>query len=182
MKLFFCILICTASLAFAQTTPALKASAAKTSNSNSTTAQQNPRQKFVLDVVHSAVGLQEADLQDRLRVLFAAANVVAPIDKAMAHEFAKQGIAIETKLVAEGQKPAVSMLAGGHVDCSSAVTFVQTVPPSAVLEAEQSILAAITLCPAQVEQPAKEKLDSGLNQGSVAARPILALMDAPKGK
>lgn len=182
MKLFFCILICNVSLAFAQTTPALKTVSTTAPTPTSATSQQNARQKFVVDVVHAAVGLQEADLQDRLRVLYAAANVVAPIDKDMAHQFAKQGIAIETKLVAEGQTPAVSMLAGGHVDCSSAVTYVQTVPPSSVFAAEQSILAAITLCPAQVEEAAEQKLEAGLEQGSVAARPILALMDADNMK
>ena len=48
-------------------------------------------------------------------------------------QFAKEGTAIETKLVAEGQKPAVSVLAGGHVDCGAAATFVQTLPAASVI-------------------------------------------------
>ncbi len=139
---------------------------------------QNSRQKFVLDVVHSAVGLPQPDPQDRLRVLYAATNVVAPVDKKLAQQFASEGTAIETKLVTEGQKPAVSMLAGGHVDCASAANFVQSLPPGAVLDAEGSLLGAITNCPAQVNASAKSKLEAAMSQGVVAARPIMALMDA----
>ncbi|MGC2107913.1 MAG: hypothetical protein WA655_00255 [Candidatus Korobacteraceae bacterium] len=174
MKLFLFPLMAGAMLAAQTPTPPLKPDSAKAA----TSTKQETRQKFVLDVVHSAVSLPQPDPQDRLRVLYAAANVVAPIDNKMAQQFAKEGTAIETKLVAEGQRPAVSMLAGGHVDCASALTYVQTIPPSAVLDAEQSLLGAITLCPAQVNEAAKRKLEAGLEQGTVAARPILALMDA----
>ncbi len=146
------------------------------------TAKEKNRQKFVEDVVHSAVALPQPDPQDRLRVLYAAANVVSPIDAKEAQQFAKEGTRIETELVTQGEKPAVSMLAGGHVDCASAVTFVQTIPPGAVLDAEQSLLGAITMCPKQVQEPAKRKLEAGVQQGTVAARPILALMDAEGAK
>ncbi len=160
----------------------LAATAAAQANSSqpskAATDKPESRQKFVLDVVHSAVALPEPDPQDRLRVLVAAANVVAPIDGKLAQQFAREGTGIESKLVAEGQRPAVSMLAGGHVDCASAVTFVQTIPPAAVLDAESSLQGAITMCPQQVEAPAKTKLEAGLEQGTVATRPILALMDA----
>jgi hypothetical protein len=143
-----------------------------------TSAARDSRQKFVLDVVHSAVGLRQPDPQDRLRVLYAASNVVAPVDQKLALQLAKEGTAIETKLVAEGQKPTVSMLAGGHVDCVSAANFAQTLRPAAVLDAEQSLLGAITSCPKQVNAVAMRKLEAGLDQGVVAGRPILALMDA----
>ena len=145
--------------------------------SSATASKDQSRQKFVLDVVHSAVGLRQPDPQDRLRVLYAAANVIAPINNSMAQQFAKEGTAIETKLVAEGQKPTVSMLAGGHVDCASTATFVQTLPPTAVLDAEQSLLGAIVNCPRQVNSAAMRKLEAGVDQGVVAGRPILALMD-----
>lgn len=141
------------------------------------TSKQQPRDKFVLDVVHSAVGLPQADPQDRLRVLYAAVNVVAPIDQKLSQQFAKEGTSIETKLVAEGQKPAVSMLATGHVDCSSAAVFVQALPPATVLDAEPSLLGAITNCPKQVNAAATVKVDAGVNQGVVAGRAILALME-----
>lgn len=177
MKLFFPILLSAvlAGSAVAQTAPAKTSSVQAVS---ATTAKQNSRTKFVLDVVHSAVGLPQPDPQDRLRVLYAASNVVGPIDQKLAQQFAREGIAIETKLVAEGQKPAVSMLASGDVDCSAAVSFVQALPPSAVLDAEQSLLGAITSCPKQIDTAAMSKLEAGLNQGVVAARAIVALMEA----
>lgn len=159
-------LVCTA-----QSTPA-------TVKTVSATSTQQSRQQFVRDVVHNAVGLPQPDPQDRLRVLFAAVNVIAPIDNNLAQRLAKEGTAIETKLVAEGQKPAVSMLAGGHVDCASAATFVQTLPPASVLDAEQSLVGAITNCPKQIDPIAMRKLEAGVEQGVVAGRPILALMDA----
>ncbi len=155
-----------------------QAPTAKSNNPAPAAGQQKARQKFVEDVVHSAVALPQPDPQDRLRVLYSAANVISPIDAKLAQQFAKEGTRIETELVTQGQKPAVSMLAGGHVDCASAVTFVQSIPPAAVLDAERSLLGAITMCPKQVEEPAKRKLEAGLQQDTVAARPILALMDA----
>ena len=145
---------------------------------SSAPSQKDSRRKFVEDVVHSAVALPQPDPQDRLRVLYEAANVISPIDNRQAQQFAKEGTRIETELVTQGERPAVSMLAGGHMDCASAVTFVQTIPPAAVLDAEQSLLGAITMCPNQVHEPAKRKLEAGLQQGTVAARPILALIDA----
>lgn len=165
--------------AAAQVTPAgAKVAGPSKPSDNEPNSRQEARQKFVLDVVHSAVALPESDPQDRLRVLSEAANVVGPIDEKLAQQLAREGTAIETKLVAEGQKPAVSMLASGHVDCASAATFVQTVPPGAVVDAEPSLLAAITNCPKQVDEAAKAKLDAGLQQGVVAGRAILALMNA----
>ncbi len=179
LKFFFHLLLTgmLAAGAAAQTITA-KAAPPKTTTNTAAPKKQDARKKFVLDVVHSAVALPQPDPQDRLRVLYAAANVIAPMDNKMAQQFAKEGAGIETKLVAEGQKPAVSMLAGGHVDCASALTFVQTIPPAAVLDAEQSLIGAITACPKQVNEAAKRKLEAGLEQGSLAARPILALMDA----
>jgi hypothetical protein len=155
-----------------------KPAATSQSNKPASSAKQKSRQKFVEDVVHAAVALPQPDPQDRLRVLYAAVNVISPIDNKLAQQFAKEGTRIETDLVVEGEKPAVSMLASGHVDCASAVTFVKTIPPAAVLDAEQSLLGAITMCPKQAQEPAKRKLEAGVQQGTVAARPILALMDA----
>ncbi len=175
----FLVFLCAPAATAQAAHPTVKANSSPTGSSSQTssTSQQASR-KFVLDVVHSAVGLPQPDPQDRLRVLYEAANVVGPIDGKLAQQFAKEGTSIETKLVAEGQKPTVSMLASGHVDCASAATFVQTIPPAAVLDAEQSLLGAISHCPNQVNQAAKRKLESGLEQGVVAGRPILALMDA----
>lgn len=177
MKLWLSPILLTA-LAAAGAAQNAKPANVKTVAATTSAQKQQSRQKFVLDVVHSAVGLQQPDPQDRLRVLYAATNLVAPIDEKLAQQFAKEGTAIETKLVAEGQKPAVSMLAEGHVDCASAVTFVQALPATAVVDAEQSLLGAITNCPTQVNTAVKAKLDAGVDQGVVAGRPILALMEA----
>ncbi len=142
------------------------------------TSKEQARQKFVLDVVHSAVALPQPDPQDRLRVLSEAVNVAQPIDPKLAQQLAREGTALETKLLAEGQRPAASMLAGGNVDCASAASFVQSLPPNAVIDAEQALIGAITSCPKQVDDAAKSKLEAAMQQGVVAGRPILALMDS----
>src|ERR1700760_890263 len=121
LKLLFSSLVLTA-LVVASAAQNVKPANVKTVAATTSIQKEQSRQKFVLDVVHSAVGLPQSDPQDRLRVLYAAANLVSPIDQKLTRQFAKEGTAIETKLVAEGQKPAVSMLAGGHVDCASAAT------------------------------------------------------------
>lgn len=184
MKLLLSVLFLIAALpttAASQSSPS-KSANAKTvtlaANSAAASSKEQSRQKFVLDVVHSAVGLPQSDPQDRLRVLYAATNVVAPIDQKLAQLLAREGTSLETKLVAEGQKPAVSMLATGHVDCASAAAFVQALPPAAVLDAEQSLLGAITNCPKQVDPVAMTKVEAAANQGVVAGRAILALMEA----
>jgi hypothetical protein len=54
---------------------------------------------------------------------------------------------------------------------------VQTIPPTTVADAEQSLLGAITTCPKQVAEPAKHKVEAALDRGTIAARSILALME-----
>ena len=175
---FFAAVLFTASAVAQSSPPGAKAAGPSMPSNAKPTSKQEARQKFVLDVVHSAVALPESDPQDRLRVLTEAVNVVAPIDAKLAQQLAKEGTAIETKLVAEGQRPAASMLAGGHVDCASAASFVQSIPPNAVVDAEQSLIGAMTTCPKQVDEAAKSKLEAGMRQGAVAGRAILALMNA----
>ncbi len=181
MNLLTLLLVFTVALgAAAQTSsPVLRASApAPTAARSETSITQAERRKFVLDVVQAAVGLPQPDPQDRLRVLHSAANVVGPLDNKMAQQFAKEGIRIEMELVSQGQRPDVSMFSGGHVDCAAALTFVQTIPPAAVLDAEQSLLGAISSCSQQVNMAARQKLEAGLEKGELAPRPLLALMEA----
>jgi hypothetical protein len=143
-------------------------------------AKQSPkaaRKKFVLDVVLSAVALPQPDLQDRLRVLNSAANVIGPIDHKMALQFAKEGVRIEAELITAGQTPAVSMMATGDVDCASAAQFAESIPATAVVQAEQSLIGAITSCPTQALVPAQRKFETALAQGVVAPRGLLALME-----
>jgi hypothetical protein len=135
------------------------------------------RKKFVLDVVQTAVALPQPDPQDRLRVLNTAANVIGPIDRKLAQQFAKEGTHIEAELITSGQTPAVSMLAVGNVDCASAAQFAESIPPTAVVLAEQSLIGAITSCPKEALVPAQRKLETALDQGVVAPRGLLAVME-----
>jgi hypothetical protein len=166
----------TTSPALKNNVPAKKQEAGKSAQTSDVKSKEAGRKKFVLDVVQSAVALPQPDPQDRLRVLSAAASLAAPIDSQMAKQFAKEGARIETELVASGQKPAVSMIAAGQVDCASALNFVQTIPPAAVLDAEQSLVGAVTNCP-ETRESAARKVEAGVQQGVVAARAILALME-----
>src|SRR3954463_2007362 len=81
--------------------------------------------KFALDVVNSAVALPQTDQQDRLRVLSSAVEVMAPLEAKKATELTKEGIRIESELIAAGQKPAASLFTSGQVDCKTAVDFAQ---------------------------------------------------------
>ena len=166
----------TTSPSLGQTPQKVKASTPGATQTTASSSKEAVRQRFVLDVVQSAVALPQPDPQDRLRVLSAAANVISPINSKMAKQFAKEGARIETELVSSGEKPAVSMIAAGQVDCDGALNFVQTIPTAAVLNAEQSLVGAITNCP-QAHVAAARKVEAGMQQGVVAARAVLALME-----
>jgi hypothetical protein len=139
-------------------------------------AKLTPGQKFVIDTVKMAVALPESDQQDRLRVLSTAADVVSPIDKKMAKNFWSEGAQIETDLVRLGKTPAISMMSSGQVDCAAALSFVENVPDGAVLQAEQSLIGAITSCPKQTLDAVSRKLDAGLEKNVVASRALMAAM------
>jgi hypothetical protein len=162
----------------AQTPAAPQKTQAKTTGK--TQASVSPRQarkNFVVDVVNHAVALPQPDPQDRLRVLNSAASVIGPIDHKKAVEFGKEGTQIEAELISSGQTPAVSMLTSGDVDCTSAAQFAERIPATAVVQAEQSLIGAITSCPKEALVPAQRKLETALNQGIVAPRGLLALME-----
>ena len=136
------------------------------------------KKKFVLDVVRMAVALPQPDPQDRLRVLNSAASVAAPLAPQLARQFAREGARLEAELIASGQTPAVSLLASGQVDCATATNFVESLPPAMVQRAEQSILGALTLCSKYALEPTRQKLETALNSGVLAARGLLAVMEA----
>ena len=123
------------------------------------------KKRFVLDVVRAAVALPQPDPQDRLRVLNSAASVAGPLDGALAKSFAREGAQIEAELISAGETPAVSLLASGAVECSSAANFVDSVPPAAVQRAEQSLLGALGACPKHTLEPIRRKLETALSQG-----------------
>lgn len=135
------------------------------------------QQKFVLDVVQSAVALPQSDQQDRLRVLSSAANLVASLKPALARQFAKEGMRIEQELIETGVKPAVSVLDAGQIDCASAQSFVENIPEKQVATAEQSLIAAESSCPREALQPVRRKLEMAMAQGVVAPRALLATIE-----
>jgi hypothetical protein len=137
----------------------------------------SPQQKFVVDVVQSAVGLPQSDPQDRLRVLTAAADVISPIQPAMSKKFAREGMRIEQELIVAGEKPAVSILNAGHVDCRSIQGFVENIPETKVGVAEQSLISAVSMCPKEALIVVQRKVQIALDQGVVAPRALLAVIE-----
>jgi hypothetical protein len=159
-----------------QSTPKLPTKPA--ASARTSPAKLTKEQKFVIDTVRMAVALPESDQQDRLRVLSAAADVASTIDKKMARGFWSEGAKIESELVRIGQTPAVSMMSSGLADCAAALSFVENLPESAVLRAEQSLIGAITSCPKQTLDPVSRKLDAALEKRVVASRALMAVMAA----
>ena len=137
-----------------------------------------PGQKFVLDTVKMAVALPQSDQQDRLRVLSAAADVISPIDKKMARSFWSEGVRIESELIRVGETPAVSMMSSGQADCNAAQSFVENLPEAVALQAEQSLIGAVTMCPKQTLDPVSRKLDAALRKKIVPSRALMATMQA----
>jgi hypothetical protein len=141
-----------------------------------------PQQKFVVDTVKMAVALPQPDPQDRLRVVSNAALVVSPIDKRMAKNLWREGVRIESELIRVGQKPAVSVLANGQADCAAALNFVENLPEQSALEAEQSLIGAVTSCPKQTLEPVSRKLDVAIDKGVIPSRALMAVIEAQGAK
>jgi hypothetical protein len=140
--------------------------------------KMTPQQKFVLDTVKFAVALPEPDPQDRLRVLSSAANVVSPIDHKMAKNLWCEGVRIESELIQLGKTPAVSLMSSGHADCASAQSFVENLPESSVVVAEQALIGAITTCPKQTLEIVSRRLSAALEKKIVAPRALMATAEA----
>ena len=137
-----------------------------------------PEQKLVLDTVRLAVDLPVPNPQDRLRVLASAADLVSTVDRNMARDLWREGVRIESELIRAGQKPVVSMMSKGHADCAAAEAFVENLPPDAVIEAEQSLIGAVTSCPKQTLDTVSRKLDAALEKNLVAPRALMAVIEA----
>lgn len=175
--LLFLSIAAVAAPLWAATPPATSAKPNSAATQGAQPSPRNDRKQFVLDVVRSAVALPQPDPQDRLRVLSTAANVAGTVAPQMARSFAREGARIEAELIASGQTPAVSLMDSGQVDCTTARTFVESVPASAVQRAEQSIIGALSVCPKEALEPVRQKVETALNQGHLAARAILALIE-----
>lgn len=166
------------SLAAGAQTPALRASNNPRQKQQRPAAKLTPQQKFVIDTVQMAVALPEPDPQDRLRVLSTAADVVATIDRKMAKNFWHEGVRIESDLINVGQTPAVSMMSTGEADCDSAESFVENLPPGSALQAEQSLIGALTSCSKQTLDSVSRKLDAAMQKNVIPSRALMAAMEA----
>jgi hypothetical protein len=144
--------------------------------------KQAARKDFVLNVVKSAVALPQPDPQDRLRVLSSAASVVAAVQPETAKSLAKEGAQVESEIIANGEQPAVSILSSGQVDCATMADFVNRLAPGSLAMAEDSLVAAITACPNQTSDAARTKVETALDSGAIAARPLMALMESSGAK
>jgi hypothetical protein len=162
--------------AFAGSTP--ERAPQKTKPAAAPLGSKQARQKFVLDVVRMAVALPQPDPQDRLRVLNSATGVVGPLNSKLAKQFTTEGARLEAELIASGGKPAVSIFSAGAVDCAVAAQFMDMVPQDAVAPAEDSLLAAFSVCPQTTREPLRRKLEAALETGVISPRPLLALMEA----
>lgn len=145
---------------------------------SSPAARQAAKKRFALDVVKMAVALPQPDPQDRLRVLSSATSVVSPLNGRMAKQFTAEGARLEAELIAGGGRPAVSIFSAGPVDCAVAGQFVDSLPQEAAARAEDSLLAAVSVCPQTTREPLRRKLEGALAAGVVSPRPLLALMES----
>jgi len=175
--LLFAIALCLSALAQDAPIRPRRGSKEVTPASAVTTPKEAKSRKFVLDVVNSAVALPQSDQQDRLRVLNSAVEVMAPIAPKTATELSKEGIRIESELIALGEKPAVSLFATGTVDCKTATEFAQRIYPQNVGAAEQSLIGVLTSCPKQAGEIVRSRADGALSQNIVAPRLLMALIE-----
>ena len=129
-----------------------------------------------------AVALPQPDPQDRLRVLSSAASVISPIDQKLAQNLWHEGARLESELIQLGRMPSVSVMASGQADCSAAQSFVENVPETSVVAAEQSLIGAVTTCQRQTLNIVAIKLDAALKKRIVAPRALMATMDAEGAK
>lgn len=169
------LLVCSSPLN-GQSAPAPAAKPSHQAAKASKPAKITDQQKFVLDVIQSAVGLSEADPQDRLRVLAAASELALPVSPKLSRQLANEGTQVELGIIQSGDTPAVSILSNARVDCAQALNFISGLPVETVVRAEQSIIGAVTNCPKQTLDRARILLDSALEKRIVAPRALLAAM------
>lgn len=160
-----------------QSSPALRPQQKQNAQKKSTTRTYSPKQKFALDVVHSAVAIPQPDSQDRLRVLSTASNVALPLEPKFAKQLSTEGLRLEQELIQQGQTPSASMLETGAVDCKAVQSLVENVPPERVVPAEQTLIGAISHCSSVI--PTVQRLEStAMDNNKVAPRLVLSLMEA----
>jgi hypothetical protein len=142
------------------------------------TDRTEARQQFVLDLVNTAVAVHPPDPEDRLRILVSAATTVRSTSPVLASQFAEEGLQLEAQMIRTGQKPDQSMLNTGLARCSSALDLLESLPPRMVFVAEQEIIGLLTNCgESEIRSSAERKLQSGVEEGSIAPRALLAAVD-----
>lgn len=170
-----------AGIGFAQDQPANTSPAHPESVHSKTTVARSyatpPQRRFVLDVINSAVALEESDLQDRLRVLAAASELAASVNPKLAKRLGDEGSQLELRIVESGTPPAVSIISTGKVGCAAVETFIDNLSAANVALAEQSVTAAVSKCSKQTLGRVRVLLDTALDQHVVAPRALLAAMN-----
>jgi hypothetical protein len=159
---------------------ATASTAVKPSRSSKTAAPSSAtsEKQFALDVLRSATALPQPDPQDRLRVLSAAITVVSQLSPAMARQWSKEGAQVEAELISNGQKPDVSVLALGSVDCKTSADFADRLSATNVPVAEQALIGIASSCGPSAKNSVRSKVEAAMQQNIVAPRLIMALMDA----
>ena len=145
-------------------------------------AQVAVRSKFALNVLQSAVTLPQNDPQDRLRVLVSAARLANSLSSPWKKALAREGIELESRLIASGQRPQVSMVEAGFVDCAAVTDLVEALRPEAMVMADQTVSAAVTACPKTSLEVVERKLGDALQHGAVPPRALMSAMHAAGAK
>ncbi len=171
------VLLCPAGLVFGQGGRANSVpKGAKVTAPDPANRNLDEHSRFAYDVVRSAVALPQGEAQDRLRVLAAAAKVIAPIRPALAKTYSREGLRVEQELIERGEEPVTSMLSAGPVDCSAVQRMLERVPPPRVSAAEPTLVAAVGACEG-VTLTVQRLIEAGLEQRSFAPRATLAVME-----
>lgn len=140
--------------------------------------QYAQRSKFALNVLSAAVALPQNNDQDRLRVLVSAARLANDVSPATKKALVREGTQVEARLIGAGEKPQVSMVETGMVDCASVAGLVDAIRPEIMNAAETTISAAVSQCPRQALTPVERLLADAVGRDAAPARALLATMEA----
>lgn len=144
--------------------------------------QYAQRSKFALNVLNAAVALPQNNDQDRLRVLVSAARLANDVSPATKKALVREGTQVEARLIAAGEKPQVSMVETGMVDCASVAELVDAIRPEIMSAAESTISAAVSQCPRQALAPVERLLGDAIGRNAAPARALMATMEAAGAK
>lgn len=104
-------------------------------------------------------------------------NVTAALAPQYALGLAQEGVRLEATMVAQGQTPAVSLMASGRADCATMKAFVETLDVRHVFAAERSLIGAVAKCQTTTLEVVRQKAEAALAQGDLAPRLLMALME-----